>query len=553
MILINTILLICCTFMACSSTTKTDDNIYELEIVEETTAEQNLLQYPIVLTPSHTTNIEFAIESEDIICIYNGETYGYIKKNGEEITDYVYDVAYPFSEGCACVAKDKKYGFLDNNGKEVIPFKYTDAAPFSEGLAYFCTEEEYGFMNPDGTVAFYLDCDSVSSFQEGMAYYSIDGKYGYIDKDGQTVLEPTYNDADYFLKGLAFVDKNGYKGAINQNGEEIIPIQYDSIVRNDEYIAAVIGEGEPDYYNLNGEPISNPIYSENQECIYHIEENDEGEVVVYNQSNQEILSVKCDFATKDLYCDDTNYILHQYDGEDSILFLQENATQNLADILLKNSITPRIKKYWNVINGNTVEAINPNQEMVDTHRFFAWSNYEYIKKAKLYDIKNTGSAILYCMEEPAIFDVFPMSDSALYMIENNQLYILAEGNECGGSLRGDYVCFWREQESGKILPGINGAAGGFGGFSEYSTIYDYTTKGVQQLFSYEHVWQTPTNYDAEILIENAHLFYDENKNPYTKETIQNAETVYEYLINDENVLWEEYITAKQKYQMIELL
>lgn len=136
----------------------------EMEISENIENDTTLENHPVLVTPTLTSNIEFVIESEDIFCIYNGEKYGYMKQTGEEITDYIYDMAYPFSEGLACAILDGKYGFIDTNGAEAIPFIYEDAAPFCEGLAYFSTKEEYGFITKDGNIAFYLDCDSVSSF-----------------------------------------------------------------------------------------------------------------------------------------------------------------------------------------------------------------------------------------------------------------------------------------------------------------------------------------------------------------------------------------------------
>ena len=251
-LLLITSILLPCMISGCSSEDNTIEESSEI-IVEEYNTEEtehtkednsedaieiNEPQYPMLITPTLTKQIDFAIESEDIFCIYNGEKYGYMTQSGQEITDYIYDVAFPFSEGLACVNRNGKYGFIDTDGNETIPLIYEDVAPFQEGLAYFSTEKEYGFLEKDGTVAFYLECDSVSSFQEGLAYFSLDGKYGYIDKSGNLVIPCNWN----YSFGYAFSDKfatvsdeNSKKGCINTLGELVVPCEYESVYYSEGY------------------------------------------------------------------------------------------------------------------------------------------------------------------------------------------------------------------------------------------------------------------------------------------------------------------------------
>lgn len=606
--------------------------------------EPEVLQYPRLLAPTLTSNIDFAIESEDIFCIYNGEKYGYMKESGEEITDYIYESAFPFTEGLACVILDGKYGVIDTDGKEVIPFIYDEVTPFMEGLAYFSMGEEYGFMTRDGEVAFYLDCDSVSSFQEGFAYFSIDGRYGYIDKKGEIVIAPEYSDADYFEGGIAFINIDGNKGAINSKGEIVIPVEYDNIYRSDGYIIAKCGEVEI-YYTLSGESASQKeyekstyienedsdtemlrkelegiydyvglfrneraivckgerygivdkdggllvpleydyvslfedgsyclekdnmfLYNNQQELIYKVSsgfvymEEDfyriemDDNLILLSKDGEVILTANCDYNANVIYKDKQNSVLRQYDvGEkDQILLMKDSKDIDLSGLLLKNSITPRIKQYWELTHGISVNAIDVDKELTETKRFYSWGEYEYNKKARLYDIEQSGIPILFCYEEAAIRSNFPMSDSALYTIKDKQLHCLVTGYECGGSMRGDYVCFWKEADTGRVMIGCNGAAGGFGGFSTYSAIYDFETENVKRVQATQYVNQTTSNYEQKILIENASLFYNEENVPFTETTIQKAEVVSEYSVNENRVTIEEYEQACRRYQYFEL-
>lgn len=214
-----------------------NESLTETKNGEAASEEEDSL-YPIVATPSDTERINFALVAEGRYCIFDGEKYGYIAENGEEIAPCIYDIAYPFSEGLACVCKDGKYGYIDLTGETAIPFEFDRATPFVEGLAYFSIGDDYGFMDKTGSQVFSFECDSVSSFQEGLAFFSIDGRYGYIDQNGQAVIEPVFDDAGYFKDGLAKVMKNGRFGVINREGEVIVDVEYDSVTIDDSLIYA---------------------------------------------------------------------------------------------------------------------------------------------------------------------------------------------------------------------------------------------------------------------------------------------------------------------------
>lgn len=203
------------------------------EITEETDA-----RYPLIATPSSAQWIDLVLVSEGVYCIFDGEKYGFMTEDGEEITPYIYDTAEPFNEGLACVSKEGKYGYIDLEGEIALPFNYDRATSFVEGLAYFVIGDRYGFMDRTGKPVFYLECDSVSSFQNGRAYFSKDGRYGYIDQTGQIVIEPVYDDAGYFSEGLAKVMKDGRTGVINRDGDIVVPTEYDSVTIEGSFIIA---------------------------------------------------------------------------------------------------------------------------------------------------------------------------------------------------------------------------------------------------------------------------------------------------------------------------
>lgn len=540
--------------------TEVDDTITQNKDGETTEYE-----YPIILTPTLTNNISFAIESEDILCVNNGEKYGYITKSGVEITDYIYDMAYPFSEGLACVLKDGKYGFIDRNGEEYIPFIYEDAAPFSDGLAYFSTEDSYGFLNKDGLAQFYLDCDSVSSFSEGMAYFSLDGKYGYIDKSGKCVVEPSFSDADYFKNGIAIVMVDGNMGAINPNGEIVIPLEYRYMYRSNEcaYMYATKEEyGTYEYFDFDGTKISYEEAEKRGEAYRDsvkktpeiiLDEDDNG-AIFYDKRGTEILHIDCDYVGESIYGNDNNALLLNYGREevDRIALVEEQVDVDLSEIILKNSITPRKKLYWDLFFTEGAKLVNYDDEIVNLNEFGYFTEWDYIKCAKLYDVDNSGNPYLFCMEEPIVSYNFPMSESAVYGIYNENLYIINNGYECGGSARGDYVSLYKHIETGETYVGLSGAAGGFGGFSNYDNVCQFKDGKAECVVSWEWIGQNASNYNEDELLEDAQLFYDGDM-PYTKETIVDAEYIDEYNVNGQRVTIEVYEETTGWYTQFSLL
>lgn len=242
----------------------TSQALYEMQqpsVITQTPELQEPIksEYPRILTLNSIDQIEYVVNSESKFCIFNGKKYGFMSAGGQEITPYIYDYAYPFSEGLACVRRDGRYGFINDKGNTVIPFEYDKAGPFSEGLAYFAAGDKYGYINKNGNVVFLLDCDSVSSFKEGLAYFSDDGKYGFIDKAGKVEIQSIYDDAGYFQDGLAKVRRGLKLGVIDKNGRSIVPVDYDDVNFDSGYIIVESG-GKYGCFDKSGNLIFKPVY-----------------------------------------------------------------------------------------------------------------------------------------------------------------------------------------------------------------------------------------------------------------------------------------------------
>lgn len=117
----------------------------------------------------------------------------------------------------------------------------------------------------------------------------------------------------------------------------------------------------------------------------------------------------------------------------------------------------------------------------------------------------------------------------------------------GGSAVGGEVCLWYDTEEGKFKPGTTWTAGGFGGHAEGANIYELRQGKLMPENSFDCCGHYASNYSEERLLENAELFYDEEGNTYTKETISEAESVVEYTVNEEQVPVEDYNAVRDRY------
>ena len=460
--------LVCFCMMACSNVENDGEDIMQEEsgsVAENDSTQEETVQYtyPYTITLSFTDSIELCIESQDIFLIgLDNDKYGYVGKDRKELTGYIYEDAYPFSEGLASVSLDGKYGFIDKDGKTVIEFVYDDLKPFSDGLAYFAKGEEYGFLKKDGSVAFLLNCDSVSSFSEERAYFSIDGKYGYIDLGGQKVIPAKYDDADFYQNGLAFISLDGCKGAIDLKENPVIPIQYDEIKRSDGYICAW-KEDTITYYTLEGKEISEEDIAslteknenEPENGLYTVTE--DGRLTVYDEEDRKLLSVPCEYETYGIYQDNTNLIANNFGSKDVIVMLGEEKDKDLSEVILKNSVTPR--------NYAMYQAVKEKEKLV-------YPCSMYAENVKFFQLDGFDSPVLYYYVDALNRTVgWPLSESVLFVLENDEAKSIFICEECGGSAGGDYVCFYKDK-NGKIYPGIGGKAGGFGGSAVSKNIYE---------------------------------------------------------------------------------
>lgn len=84
---------------------------------------------------------------DGMICVANGDKYGYLNEANEIVIPLEYDIAFSFSEGYAVVAKNDQFGYIDKNGELFIPLVYDAATAFQNGEAKIKQNGRWGTIN----------------------------------------------------------------------------------------------------------------------------------------------------------------------------------------------------------------------------------------------------------------------------------------------------------------------------------------------------------------------------------------------------------------------
>lgn len=445
--------------------------------------------------------------------------YGVMNAKGEFLVSPQYEVLSWIAGTDKLIARSEfLYGLIDMQGNELVPFLY-------DSMDWFSAD--------DGSAV-------------EMLRVSIDGKFGYLSLTDFSVLIPLEYEFLYgFVDGKAIAKKDSGYGVIVEDGEIYIPLTYENISQLDNGAVSTMKNDQLEIYNQANELIysgEGQYVSWKAEGYYCI--TTENGYIFLDENGIQFYNIEFDYATN-AYNSYNADVLQKYvfeSGKDCMIKFQSGEEADLTEVILTNKITPRITQYWQIDSlpeGTAKEAYESGD--------WGWQ-----ETYKLFKIANCDFPVLYCY---ASSYTYYMSDSALFVLDGEELKRLAFGEACGGSAGGDYVTLWRDELTGEIVFGLQGAAGGFGGYARYGEVLHYSEGKAEISFSYEMIIQPASYYEEDELLKEPELFYDGEgcDVPHTAETImQEGAVVAEYLINGERVTLEEYEVAISRYKSIEI-
>ena len=140
-----------------------------------------------------------AFNAEGIARYRIGDRFGFVTREGDEITPPLWDNTGEFAEGLVPVLRDGLWGYVDTSGELSIPLQYDYAWDFGNGYAVV----RYGdvssgqrlYIDPSGERLTGRRFEWAYNFQDGLAHIAEgtfeNGSFGYMDREGEVIWEPT--------------------------------------------------------------------------------------------------------------------------------------------------------------------------------------------------------------------------------------------------------------------------------------------------------------------------------------------------------------------------
>lgn len=202
--------------------------------------------------------------NSDFTVVWDKGYCGFKNSNGEMITECKYDKVLDFSNGIAAVNNDDMWGFIDKEGNEITPIQYYTPLPFG---ADFIGEpipvkldEKWGYINRNGKIIVPFIYDQAFFFgdKSQIAPVRLGEGWGYIDKQGKVIIPIEYDNVSYILNdedGLLTVKRNGKVGLLDYNGRIIASITYEFINEFNEGFSVVKWDGKYGFIDMHGKVV----------------------------------------------------------------------------------------------------------------------------------------------------------------------------------------------------------------------------------------------------------------------------------------------------------
>lgn len=242
---------------------------------------------------------------------------GVIDKTGKTVVEPQYDsvqIPNPAKAIFICF-KDNTTKVLNANNKEIYTqYKDIQAIPnnnttinntYQPQILKYKSNEKYGLISIDGNKITPANYDTIETleYKDGVLRVQIEGKYGLIDINGDEIVKPTFNSITtdgYYNEGTNY-EKAGY------------------IVNVRTYEGYRYG-----YVNYKGRQTLDTIYT-NIKRITSLKEDDTVYLITYKNGKAGILKNGQTLI-------DNEYEDIEFDGENKIFVLQQNAKQGIYDI-----------------------------------------------------------------------------------------------------------------------------------------------------------------------------------------------------------------------------
>jgi hypothetical protein len=171
-----------------------------------------------------------------------GDVWGFIDINGNQIIEPAYKEVTDFSEGLSAVKSvwDGRWGYIDSSGSMVISPVFDYATPFNEGRAVVTVDGNQGLIDKSGEYILSPTFEKITKLSQGRAFVLVRGNWKLVDKSGHYVTQNSFKQVTPFRDGLAaftgFNNDYNVQGYIDREGNI-------SILTGDDFSVDIEGIG----------------------------------------------------------------------------------------------------------------------------------------------------------------------------------------------------------------------------------------------------------------------------------------------------------------------
>lgn len=338
-----------------------------------------------------------------------------------------------------------------------------------------------------------------------------------ICPDGKEIEWAVYSEGVYCYSSVTdFWSGTGLYGYLSEDGTVEMPFSYDGIsLFSDGSIALRTGET----WELKDREGS-VIFA--GECGFISEQGDgyaistDGKTSFYDRQGREVVSDRdgydLNMNRNRVFGAENSYVLSS-----GILLKtgKENGSDREEELLV-NQITPQAGAFAELMKNGSITTDTTGPE----HTTDAEMLRQCKRFGKLYRTEEEGETMLYFYAKPWVQPMFSESYSGFFVAKNGQAEQKITASECGGSMKGDRICFWYDAEKEALKPGTVGSYGGFDGMAYGGEIYRLGR--------------------GKAVLENSYM--------YSSEISADGEVKETYFVNDKAVSEEAYLAVENRYR-----
>ena len=171
---------------------------------------------------------------KELFVVSSNDHLGIINRNGDFIFDTIFEDISILDEGFICAQKDSLYAFYNRNGNPLTQEVYDDVLNFKNGVCPVSINGQKGLLNKDMKLL-------VPCMFEGIYIYS-DSTFITINKDelrqlrnanGKIINDSLFQEIHPLVNGFAICTKDNRIGYLNHKGVQIIGNMYEAFIDYD--------------------------------------------------------------------------------------------------------------------------------------------------------------------------------------------------------------------------------------------------------------------------------------------------------------------------------